>query len=146
VRDLLPYWVHPTIVPRGWLVHRTLSGAPSRPLELATCRTLIARTIVGRWRRWLTGQSGAPPDSPMNFSHVAFSFPETDEFVADDSPDSLEIYSRTTSSIPESSRFNVGQPGAPDTVWCATGQSGVPGRARVGCTFSFLFSFFCHCF
>jgi hypothetical protein len=27
-----------------------------------------------RWRRWLTGQSGAPPYSSMNFSHVAFSF------------------------------------------------------------------------
>jgi hypothetical protein len=28
------------------------------------------------WRRWLTGQSGAPPDSPVNYSHVAlFLFP-----------------------------------------------------------------------
>jgi hypothetical protein len=35
---------------------------------------LIARTTVGRWHRWLTGQSGAPPDSPVNYSHVAFSF------------------------------------------------------------------------
>jgi hypothetical protein len=30
-------------------------------------------------------------------------------------------------TIPESSRFIVDQPGAPDTVWCATGQSGAPG-------------------
>jgi hypothetical protein len=44
----------------------------------------------------------------VNFSHVAFSFPETDEFVADDSPDSLVIYSRTTPSISESSWFTVG--------------------------------------
>jgi hypothetical protein len=56
--------------------------------------------------RCTTGQSGAPPDSPV-------------------------IYSRTTSSIPESSRFTVGQPGAPDTVRCTTGQSGVLGRAGV---------------
>jgi hypothetical protein len=29
-----------------------------------------------RGRRWLTGQSGAPPDSPVNYSHVAlFLFP-----------------------------------------------------------------------
>jgi hypothetical protein len=27
-----------------------------------------------RWRRWLTGQSGAPPDSPVNFSHTPLSF------------------------------------------------------------------------
>jgi hypothetical protein len=41
------------------------------------------------------------------------------------------IYSRTTPSIPESSRFTVGQPAALDTVRCTTGQSGVPGRAGV---------------
>jgi hypothetical protein len=27
VRDLFPYQAHPTIAPRGWLAHRTLSGA-----------------------------------------------------------------------------------------------------------------------
>jgi hypothetical protein len=71
-----------------------------------------------------------------------FSFPETDEFIADDSPDSPVIYSRTPLSIPESSRFNAGQPGASDTVRCATGQSGVPGRVGVGCTLPILFHFF----
>jgi hypothetical protein len=35
---------------------------------------LIARPTVGRWRRWLTGQSGAPPDSLVNYSHVASLF------------------------------------------------------------------------
>jgi hypothetical protein len=80
-------------------MHIGQSSAPSRPLELATCHALIARTIVGRWRHWLTEQSGAPPDSPVNYSHVAF-FSESDEFVADDSPDSPVIYSRVT---PESS-------------------------------------------
>jgi hypothetical protein len=34
----------------------------------------VARATIGRWRRWLNGQSGAPPDNPMNYSHVAFSF------------------------------------------------------------------------
>jgi hypothetical protein len=29
---------------------------------------------VGRERLWLTGQSGAPPDSPVIYSHVAFLF------------------------------------------------------------------------
>ena len=74
VRDLLPYRAQPTVVPRGWLAHRTLSDAPSRPLELATCRALIARMTVGRWRSWLTGQCGAPPDSPVNFSRTPLSF------------------------------------------------------------------------
>ena len=53
---------------------------------------------VGAGDRWLTGQSGAPPDSPMN-------------------------YSRTPPSNPESGEFIANQPSAPDTVWCTTGQS-----------------------
>jgi hypothetical protein len=35
-RDLLPYRAHPTIAPRDRLAHRTLSSAPSRPLERAS--------------------------------------------------------------------------------------------------------------
>jgi hypothetical protein len=27
-----------------------------------------------RWRSWLTGQSGTPPDSSVNFSHTPLSF------------------------------------------------------------------------
>ena len=49
--------------------------------------------------RWLIGQSGAPPNSPVNYSHTPSSNPESDEFTAD-------------------------HPGAPDTVRCTTGQSG----------------------
>jgi hypothetical protein len=51
--------------------------------------------------RWLTGQSGAPPDSPVN-------------------------YSRTPPNIPESGQFAGSQPGTSDTVRCTIGQSGVP--------------------
>jgi hypothetical protein len=54
--------------------------------------------------RWLTGQSGVPPDSPVN-------------------------YSRTPPIFLESGLFTGSQPGAPDTVRCTTGQSGVPDRA-----------------
>jgi hypothetical protein len=74
--------------------------------------------------RWLTGQSGAPPDSPVN-------------------------YSRTPPNSPESGQFTVAQPGAPDTVRCTTGQSGVPDRAELWLysanSFAFLFfsSFLC---
>jgi hypothetical protein len=71
--------IRPLLLGAGWStghcpVHTGQSGAPSRPLELATCRALITRTTVGRWRSWLTGQSGAPPDSPMNFSCTPLSF------------------------------------------------------------------------
>jgi hypothetical protein len=51
--------------------------------------------------RWLIGQSSAPPDSPVN-------------------------YSRTPPNFSESGLFTGVQPGAPDTVRCITGQSGVP--------------------
>ena len=43
-------------------------------------------------------------------------------------------YSRTPLSNPESGEFTADQPGAPDTVRCTTGQSGVPSQARVCCT------------
>ena len=43
--------------------------------------------------RWLTGQSGAPADSPMN-------------------------YSRTPPNFPESGMFTGGWPGAPDSPVC----------------------------
>jgi hypothetical protein len=121
VRDLLPYLAHPTVGPRGWLAHRTLSGVPNRPLLRATRRSRIAQPTVGAGDRWLTGQSGAPPDSPVN-------------------------YSRTPPCFPESSRFTVGQPGAPDTVWCTTGQSGVSGQSwcwlHTANSFPFLLSLF----
>jgi hypothetical protein len=55
---------------------------------------------------WLTGQSGAPPDSPV-------------------------IFSRTTSTILRERPFHQSQPGAPDTVRCTTGQSGAPRLSRV---------------
>jgi hypothetical protein len=32
---------------------------------------------------WLTGQSGAPPDSPVIFSHTPLSNPESSEFTED---------------------------------------------------------------
>jgi hypothetical protein len=76
VPDLLPYLANPTIEPSIPLVHRTLSGTHRTvwcdqvTVGSATCRPLIALLTVGRGRRWLTGQSGAPPNSPVIFSHV----------------------------------------------------------------------------
>jgi hypothetical protein len=60
-----------------------------------------------RWRSsrcsaWHTGQSGATPDSPMNYTGVALQKPEAEQ-------------------------FRVDLPGAPDTVRCTR-----PGQPSVG--------------
>jgi hypothetical protein len=142
VHDLLPNLAYPTVAPRDLLAHRTLSGAHrtvrcAQPtVGVTTCRAKIARMTVDAGDRWLTGQSGAPPDSPMNFSRMPLIlFPRatsSSRMLTGQSgapPDSPVNYSRTPPSIPESSIFTEDQPGAPDTVRCTTGQSGVPGRA-----------------
>jgi hypothetical protein len=77
--DLLPFLAQTTVAAPGPLAHRTLSGAhwtvrcllPT--VGAATCRPRIARPTVGAGDHWLTGQSGATPDSPVNYSHIAFS-------------------------------------------------------------------------
>jgi hypothetical protein len=127
VRDLLPFLAHSIVGTRdGWrighcLVHTGQSGVPNRPLLRATHHPWIAWPTVGAGDRWSNGQSGAPPDSPVN-------------------------YSRTPPSKPESSEFTADQPGAPDTVWCTTGQSGAPDQscclAAHSQVFSNLFLFF----
>jgi hypothetical protein len=89
------------------LAHWTLSGAhrtvrcPFRPLALATRRARIPQPTVGSADCWLTGQSGAPPDSPV-------------------------IYSRTPLIASREQPVDSRRPGAPDTVRCTTGQSGAP--------------------
>jgi hypothetical protein len=143
VHVLLPNQVHPTVAPPGPLAHQTLSGAhravrcTSWPLEQSTCRPQIARPTVGAGDHWLTGQSGAPPDIPVNYSHVVFSVSRERRVLrgwltgqSGAPPDSPMNYSRTTPSILEIGYFTIDQPGAPNTVRCTTGQSGVPGPSR----------------
>jgi hypothetical protein len=103
VRDLLPFLAKSTVAAPSRLVHRTVrcllpvvGASHTSPADCATDR------CAGGC--WLTGLSGAPPDSPVN-------------------------YSRTPPNFLESGLFTGGQPGAPDTVLCTTGQSGVPSRA-----------------
>jgi hypothetical protein len=123
VRDLLPNLAYPTVAPLGWLAHRTLSDAhrtvrcTNWPLEQSTCRAKITRPTIGAGDRWLTGQFGAPPDSPV-------------------------IFSRTPLLIPESSTFIGDQPGAPDTVRCAPDSPVCQTELKFGCTEPSLFSFF----
>ena len=80
--------------------HRTVR-CPLLTVGSATRRARIPRSTIGPTDCWLTGQSGAPPDSPV-------------------------IYSRTPPSKSREEPVRQSQPGAPDTVRCTTGQSGVP--------------------
>jgi hypothetical protein len=71
VRDLLPFLPHPTVGPRGAVGTPDTVRCPLPTVGATTCRVKIARPTVGAGDRWLTGQSGAPPDCPVNYSHVA---------------------------------------------------------------------------
>jgi hypothetical protein len=72
----------------------------------ATRRARITRPTVGPADCWLTGQSGAPPDSPV-------------------------IYSCTPLIASREQLVDRCQPGTPNTVRCTTGQSGAPRLRRV---------------
>jgi hypothetical protein len=120
-------------------VHTGQSGVPCRPLELPR----VARGLRGRPLALATVGS---PDSPMNYSHVAFSvFRERRVHrgrltgQSDAPPDSPVNYSRTPPSSPESSLFTrtslahrtlFGAP--PDSPVCQTEQ-------KIGCTEPSLF-------
>jgi hypothetical protein len=54
-------------------------------------------------------------------------------------PDSPVNYSASALKIPEAEEFYVKSPGAPDTVRCATGQSGAPDQVAFRDAFSSLF-------
>jgi hypothetical protein len=78
VHDLLPYLAHPTVGPQDRLAHQTLSGA-HRTVRCAqptvgTGHVSCVDRAADRWPlaplahrsvRCATGQSSAPPDSPV---------------------------------------------------------------------------------
>jgi hypothetical protein len=110
VRDLLPFLAHPIVADLWQLAHRTLSDAhrtlsdahrivrcPLPTVGAPTRRAKIARPTVSAVDRWLTGQSGAPPDSLVNFIRTP-----------------LILFPRATTSPWTTHR----------TVRCTTGQSG----------------------
>jgi hypothetical protein len=123
--DFFPILAQPTVDDLEPLAHQTLSGAhrtvrcPHQTVGPAMRHARIARPTVRSADRWLTGQSGAPPDSPEN-------------------------YSRTPPSSFRERPVDQRQPGAPDTVRCTTGQSGAPKLSRVlaarAKSFPFVFS------
>jgi hypothetical protein len=72
--DLLPFLAQPTVGSSGWLAHRTLSGTyrtvrcpqPTVGWGHASRADCAADRCTGG--RWLTGQSGAPPDNHCSMS------------------------------------------------------------------------------
>jgi hypothetical protein len=136
VRDFFPFRAHPIVEPAISLAHRTVRCAQP---TIGSGHGSPADFAADRWlgRLWLTGQSGAPPDSPMNYSRDVLGefpratslLPETSGAGAKDSLDSPVNFSHVVRPISESSQFTVEQPRAPDTVRCATGQSGVLGSS-----------------
>jgi hypothetical protein len=114
--DCFPNLAQPTIEELEPLAHRTV-WCPHQTVGPATRHARITRPTVGSAHRWLTGQSGAPPDSPVN-------------------------YSRTPPSSSREQPVDQRQPGAPDTVRCTTGQSGAPRLSRVLAALAKSFSFY----
>jgi hypothetical protein len=128
--------IRPLVLGVGWRtghcpVHTGQSGA-HRTVRCAQPTIVVGHTLpmdcaadCCAGDRWLIGQSGAPPDNPVN-------------------------YSRTPPSNPESGEFTMNQPGAPDTVPCTTAQSGVPDRVEAWLhrakSFPFPLFFISHCF
>jgi hypothetical protein len=129
--DFFPILAQPTVGNLELLAHRTVRcphltiGSPHVTRKLRS--RPLARPTVGS------------PDSPVNYSRTLLTwFPRaatspqsTHRTLSGAPPDSPVIYSRTPPSRPESSQLIRRQPGAPDTVRCTTGQSGVPRLNRV---------------
>jgi hypothetical protein len=120
--DCFPILAQPTVEVLEPLAHQSLSGAhqtvrcPHQTVGPATRHARIARPTVGLADSWLTGQSGAPLDSPVN-------------------------YSRTPPSSSRERPVDQRQPGAPDTVRCTTGQSVAPKQSTVLAASAKTFSF-----
>jgi hypothetical protein len=78
--DLLPFLAQTTVAPPGQWAHQTLSGVhrtvrcslPTVGAGHASPADCAANRCAGD--RWLTGQSGAPPDSPVNYSRMPPNF------------------------------------------------------------------------
>jgi hypothetical protein len=151
--DLLPFLAQTTVAPRRRLAHRTVrcllptvGAGHVSPADFAADRCAVDR--------WLTGQSSAPPDSPVNFSRTPLNFSREQRLrrgrltgQSSAPPDSPVNYSRTPSSSPESGWFTSDSSGAPDTVRCSTRHCLVhPDRAAVGCTQPTLFQSIFSCF
>jgi hypothetical protein len=101
--DLFPFLAQMIVAAPSWLAHRTLSDAhrtvrcplPTVGMGHASPADCAVDRCTGD--RWLTRQSGAPPDSLVN-------------------------YSRMPPNSPKSGLFTGVQPSAPDSPVCQTEQ------------------------
>jgi hypothetical protein len=135
--DCFPNLAQPTVEDLEPLAHRTV-WCPHQTVGPATRH---AWSTVGSADHWLTGQSGAPPDSPVIFSRTPPPRPESRQFTRRQpgAPDTVRC---TTRHCPVHHRTLSGAP--PDTVRCTTRQSGAPRLSRVlaarAKSFPFVFS------
>jgi hypothetical protein len=108
--DFFPSLAKPTVGDSEPLAHRTLSGAhrtvrcPLLTVGSATRRARITRPTVGPADCWLTGQSGAPPDSPVIYSRTPPTKPESSQFAR------ASLAHRTLSGAPRLRRVLAAQP------------------------------------
>jgi hypothetical protein len=80
MRDCLPNKAQSTVAASGTMAHWTLSGAhrtvrcplPTVGVGHASPADCAVDRCAGD--RWLTGQSGAPPDSPVKYSRTSLLF------------------------------------------------------------------------
>jgi hypothetical protein len=85
--DFFPILAQPTVGDSEPLAHRTLSDAhrtvrcPLLTVGSATRRARITRPTVGPADCWLTGQSGAPPDSSVIYSRTPPTKPKSSQFA-----------------------------------------------------------------
>ena len=137
--DILPILAHMTVAAPSQLAHRTLSGAHRTvrcPLPTVGAGHVSPADCAADHcdgDRWLTGQSGAPPDSPVNYSRTPPNFLESDLFtgVHAGAPDTVRC---TTEHCLVHHRTLSGAP--PDSPVCQT-------ELSLGCTKPSLLHLFC---
>jgi hypothetical protein len=78
--DFFPVLAQPTVGDSEPLAHRTVR-CPLLTVGSATRRARITRPTVGPGDCWLTGQSGAPPDSPVIYTRTPPTKAESSQFA-----------------------------------------------------------------
>jgi hypothetical protein len=94
----------PTVGSPDSPVHHRTVRCPLRTVGSATRRARITRPTVGPADCWLTGQSGAPPDSPVIYSRTPLTKPESSQFAR------ASLAHRTLSGAPRLRRVLAAQP------------------------------------
>jgi hypothetical protein len=96
--------------------------APALTLRALFTHCSLLQTIVGaisRCSAWHTGQSGATPDSPVNYSGVAPQIPEAEQFGVDllGAPDTVRWC--TKHCLVAHRTVRCARPGQPSVFFCS---------------------------